>query len=169
MGRISFVALVLIGVGLIAGTGVVRLSADDDPVDDAAAEGAGAVPPSMIAVPALDKPLHWSATPQLPQGNEVALTRFMRFHTREGRTYNAKMFLIEFRPERLQVKEADRARMKGATARVVCWAYEIEAGEGYQPDYDVPARYVQQTSAWSYRISLGLLTCDVRLVRRDKQ
>jgi len=166
MKRLHLLSAALVGAAIALGAGTLRLSAQEDLASDDA-QRQDDVPWSPGAVRGIEEPLHWSASAHFSQGNEIVLTRFLRIHTPQGRTYDAKMFLVEFRPERFQAKEEHREAMKKAVARVVCWAYEIEADEGYQPDYVVPARYVQQTSATSYRVSLGMLTCDVRLVQRD--
>ena len=117
----------------------------------------------------LKKTLHWSERPPFGPGVFVILTRLIEFETAEGKTYQAKAFLVEILPQQAQwpadVPPEVQAKRRTAPARMLCLGFQIEADEHFQPDYVVPKQYVtKRREPCMYRVSLGTVDCDVRVV-----
>ncbi len=103
--------------------------------------------------------IHWSERPEFTPGTEVALVRFIRFTTPEGRRVPAKMFLLEIHPERVRKPDAGRPVIP---QRMACLGFEIDDEPSFKPDFEVPDRYVKLMPNGLYKVSLGAVECFVR-------
>ena len=121
--------------------------------------------------PCLQKPLHWSALPDLAVGVELVLTRYLRFQTPDGRTINARIFLTAFHPQRVKFAEDLPAdvleKRRSVPSRMACIGHEIAADDGYEPDFDVPVDYVKPVGRCAYTVDLGAIECFIRTTARN--
>jgi hypothetical protein len=77
------------------------------------------------------------------------------------------MFLLEIRPDRAEFPEAPKPvqeKRRSMPGRLVAIGHEIDVGDplSFQPDLDVPARYVKAVGQCQYDVDLGSLKVRVR-------
>ncbi|MCA9109604.1 MAG: hypothetical protein KDA52_06635 [Planctomycetaceae bacterium] len=122
--------------------------------------------PTAGAPMCLEEPEHWSAQPNLVQGNELICSRFLRFQTPDGRSINARMFLIEFHARNLKFLDdqpvEEIIKRQAIPSRIACIGHEISVDEDYAPDFDVPTEFVKALGECAYNVDLGSLKCFVR-------
>ena len=104
--------------------------------------------------------------PDLFEGVELVCSRFLRFETPDGRTINARMFLTEFHPKRVQfagdLPEDVLEKRRAIPSRMACIGHEITVDDSYEPDFDVPAKFVKPSGLCAYMVDLGSVQCFIR-------
>jgi hypothetical protein len=119
----------------------------------------------------LSEPRHFTATPNLAEGVELAFSRYLRFTTEAGEVIHARMFLLEIRPDRARFPDAPpevQEQRRAVPARMTAIAHEIAVDDpdAFEPDYDLGPRYVTAKGACAYEVNLGSVTCLVRIAER---
>lgn len=119
------------------------------------------------ANPCLPEPKHFTARPDLTEGTELVLTRYLRFVTPDGRAVFARMFLLEIHPERAKFPDAPKEvqeKRRRVPQRLVAVGHEIAVEDPlkFEPDFDVPVQYVRSTGRCAYEVDLGSVKCHVR-------
>ncbi|MGE4003735.1 MAG: hypothetical protein AB7I48_26400 [Planctomycetaceae bacterium] len=121
----------------------------------------------------MEQPEHWSALPNLVQGNELIYSRFLRFETPDGRTINARMFLVEFHARNLQFDKdlpaEEVVKRQAIPSRIACIGHEITADDHYAPDFDVPVGFVKPAGPCAFMVDLGAVQCFVRVSTTQPQ
>ncbi len=144
--------------------------APGDPPAPEPAPARPAPPVGPTAVPCLPAPKHFSELPQLLDGVDLALSRYLRFVTPDGRPVYARMFLMEMHPERARFPDnpppevAEKRRR--VPARMLAIGHEIKVDDpaAFVPDFDVNVQYVKPAGACAYEVDLGAVKVRVRTV-----
>jgi hypothetical protein len=147
---------------------VLAFAPGDSPAPEVPDQKKPGVP---LGIPAANSCLpelkHFSEMPAPFPGINVALSRYLRFVTPEGRAVHARMFLLEAHMDRAEFPDVPKAiqeKRRNVPSRFMAIGHEIAVGNplDFKPDFDVPVQYVKAAGRCQYDVNLGSLTVHVR-------